>query len=167
MRRNERGWVLLWREGERYIQQRRWRERSKEGKDEIIVEMSEMCLRALQFLRVSLSSQFFCSKRNAATLASISLLVATVNLVALQPLNLALHFAEGTEVSRYCSIDPQCSHIRHSATGETTIYQCAPDFSTISRVCIQQPICRGEEAIMQHVRINQGHTNDGKTTLTS
>lgn len=45
-------------EGERDIQQGRWRERSKQGKDEIIVEMSEMCLRALQFLRVSLNSQF-------------------------------------------------------------------------------------------------------------
>jgi len=45
MRRSEQGWVLLRREV--YIQQRRRQEGRKEGKDEIIVEMSEMCLRAL------------------------------------------------------------------------------------------------------------------------
>lgn len=45
MRRNERGWVLLcYRGRERYIQQRRWRagKEARKGKDEIIVEMSEM-----------------------------------------------------------------------------------------------------------------------------
>ena len=62
------------------------------GKDEITVEMSEMCLRALRILCASsLSSQFVCSKRKCWTLATNALVIATIDLVDLQRSGGAIH----------------------------------------------------------------------------
>jgi hypothetical protein len=72
MLRNEQGWVLLEREGEE-IYPTKMMAGETERKDEIIVEMSEMSLRALHFVRGPELTSCFVERHCAKTLSWIVL----------------------------------------------------------------------------------------------